>query len=627
MSFEYFNVLDPRLGCMEYVQKDLKFGLFKGGINTNWTQIKSNNASSSSVNWSFNTQSDKAIIDRRMYVKIQFEVAITGNAYTTTGGTNPTLTYYPLLNDQYDAPRAFPLESVTQTISCSINGGSLNCIYRDAMRAQERFNLDYDLQQYDLSQIPNFLDNYQLYQDGANGVLNPLGTYDDSAFKNLRGSFPYDEVINPITTSDENGTTAIVKFTVCTPIMISPFCYSSQKLESGLINVKTMAINYNLQQIERVWCHAIPQTVNGLQYIQNISSFEVKIVGAPYLLVNYINPPLLDANQYSINKPVYYNYFRNDVYINNPNQSVQSGKEVTVTNQAIQIGTVPKCIYIYVCRQQEDQDYSTTDTFLPITKLSLQYLNVSGQFSSMTQNDLYNLNVKNGYKGSWNEFVGKTYRLAQTSGENTLPYVPLCGGPIRISAEDLSIPDNLAPGVNTNSQLIYNVTFENVNPETINYQIVTIVCQEGIMTIDEGAMSTSIGFITSQDVIKTREGGKMMTYSQNKSLYGGSWMTNLKSFSEDVLGLLRKVKPALKVLAPHLVEVGEQFGYGQLKKRGRPKKGGLKSKSKSKSKGGSKKYRKSRSKSRGGIEAGQLYNTKIGGRLISRSDIKRRLGH
>ena len=300
--------------------------------------------------------------------------------------------------------------------------------------------------------------------------------------------------------------------------------YKSSHLERGLIGVKNMAVQFNFSagQLNRVWSHAVNAGVN---ITSAVCSIGPGTTAPPQLLVNYLSPPLIDMGE--IPKSVNYQYYKCETYVNDMNDTLLAGVNRTFTNNAIQLSTVPRCIYIYASRPNSSKTYETTDTFFRINSLSLNYLNVSGQFSSMTINDLYNMSVKNGCDLSWCEWAGQTNNISDGTTDG------LVGSVLKIDIGDLHIPSNVASGMNTNSQLSYSVNLQNVNTvDTLGVQLTTVLVYDGLMTIENGSMNTQIGIIDSNDVLQTRANGSWESdpKSMGQSLYGGSMFGKIGHF-------------------------------------------------------------------------------------------------
>jgi len=539
------NVLDPRLNCMEYVQSELKWGIFKGAEGMNQVQQQANSYSSSGITWNFNTQSDNVLIDRRLYAQVQFQYSVTG--------TSPI--GQPLLNTESDAPRAFPLASITNSCKVTINGQSMEVQYADALEGMLRYNAEHDLFNYDLSHTPNTLDNAQRYQDMVGGIRNPLSGLQNNSYEFGRGCFKMDSIVNPVSVDGVTPTTSTVTFTVVEPIFVSPLLYNADDLQSALIGVKNMGVQFSFKagQIDRIWSHAVNA---GVTITSSSANLGAGVTANPQLLVNYLTPPLVDMGR--IPRQINYQYYKVDTFINDQNSTLNAGASQSYTNNAIQLSTVPKAIYIWASLPNSSKTYQTTDSFFRINSLSLNYLNVSGQFSSMNEADLYNMAVKNGCKMNWVEFHGESTDL--TSATNTA----LCGAVLRIDVSDLHIPSNMASGLNTNSQLSYTINLTNVSPDNKAVQLNTVLVYDGLMTIDrqDGTCNTQIGVIDERDIIDTRTKGDWIDWKSAKGLYGGNFFTRMGHFVHDVG---RKAAKSLKEVLPVVrdaVELKKLLGFG-----------------------------------------------------------------
>lgn len=526
------NVLDPRLEAMKYGQEKLKWGIFKGCQGQNWVQQQANSYSTAGATWNFNTQSENVLIDRRVYAQMQFRIDFTG--------TSPL--GQPLLNDEADAPGAFPLGRITQSLKATINGTSFESQYADNLEAMLRFNNPFEQRHHDLSMTPSMLDKHALYEDGVGGVRNPLSTYDNGSYEIGRGAFRVNSLVNPVNAGAP--TTSTVFFTVTEPLLLSPFLYSCRNLQSGLYGVKNMGCQFSFKagQLDRLWSHAITPGVTFTSVIVSIGS---GATAAPLLLVNYLNPPLLDSIGEKPQAPVY-QYYKTDTYLNETGQSLAPNQTATITNNAIQLSTVPSSIYLWFTRPNSAKTYLTTDTAFRLNSLQLNYLNVAGQFSTMTINDLYALACKNGVELSWTEWSGLTQSYS------TGAIIGLTGGFLKLDVEDLAIPDNLASGVNVNSQLSITASITNINQsDTLAVQCNVVCVYDGLCTVVDGNAISQIGIISQADVVETRRSSEWVDFSKAQRMYGGNFMSKLAS--------LAKKAPAAIHAASSLLQ---QFGMG-----------------------------------------------------------------
>ena len=505
------NLLDPRLESLEPAQKQLTWGIFKGCEGQNAVQQQANSYSTAGVTWNFNTQSENVLIDRRIYARCQFQITFVGTAPLGQ----------PLLNTESDAPRFLPLAAVTQSLKVTINGSSVESQYADALTGLLRYNLDDHAKEIDLSMSPSTQDKYQRYVTGVGSVRNPLSNYQNSGKDTGRGAFVMDTLTNPVSPDAAvTPITATVLFTVTEPLLLSPMLYKSGDLQSGLIGVRNMGVQFNFAsgQLARIWSRS-PSA--GVTITSVTPAIGAGTTAPPSLLVNYLTPPL--SSQGSIPRQVNYQYYKTETFVNDMNVNLAAGANQTFNNNAIQLSTVPKCIYIWASRQNSTKTHLTTDTFFKINSLSLNYLNVSGQFSSMSLQDLYQMCAKNGCNLSWTEWSGRCQTIGGgPAGVGTLD--GMVGSVIKLDVADLHIPSNVASGMNVNSQLSYTVNVENVNRvDTIGVQLTTVIVYDGLMTVESGSMATQVGVISEADVVETRaDRNNFIPYSAATAVYGGS---------------------------------------------------------------------------------------------------------
>ena len=512
------NLLDPRLEALEPAQKELTWAIPKSCEGQNVVQQQANSYSTAGITWNFNTQSENVLIDRRVYARAQFQLTFVGTAPLGQR----------LLNTESDAPRFLPLAAVTQSLKVTINGSSVESQYSDSLLGVLRYNIGDHLKDVDLSMSPSAQDKYQSYSDGVGGIRNPLSNYQNSGKIAGRGCFDLDSIVNPVSPDAAvTPITATVLFTVTEPLLLSPMLYRSSDLQSGLIGVRNMGVQFNFAsgQLSRIWSRSPSAGVNLTSVTAAIGA---GTTSPPSLLVNYLTPPL--SSQGSIPRQVNYQYNKSETFVNDMNVNLVAGASQTFNNNAIQLSTVPKCIYIWASRQNSTKTYLTSDTFFKINSLSLNYLNVSGQFSSMSLQDLYQMCVKNGCELSWPEWSGRTITIGDGSRDG------MVGSVIKLDVSDLHIPSNVASGMNVNSQLSYTVNVENVSGATIGVQLTTVIVYDGLMTIESGSMATQVGVISEADVVETR------------AIYGGSiygQMGHLARIAKRGLDMACEAKKAL----------------------------------------------------------------------------------
>lgn len=515
------NVLDPRLEAMRYGQDRLKWGIFKGTQSQNWVQEAASSYSTAGIQWNVTTQGPKMLLDRRVYARVQFQMTFTGSV-----GEGQYL-----LVDASDAPRAMPLAAITNNLNMQIDGTGFSCVYQTVIEAMLRYNNPFQQRQYDLSQSPSMLDKHARYEDGVAGNRNPLAGYNDSAYEIGRGAFFLDSITQEVGPAGGGTVTSTVKFTVTEPIIMSPFLYSCRDLQSAFYGLNRLNAQFTFAagQLERIWSHAV---TSGISVTTKTVDIGPSSTSPPELLLNYLEPPLLDGIGENPVAPVY-QYYETETHISEVAKTAapSSGpgsNSVTVVVPSIQMPRVPSSIYLWFSRTNGTKTYNTTDTALRVDSLTLFFLGRSGQFSNATPNDLYAICCKNGLDLSYTEFRGLTQTLP--SGD----LIGLTGSYIKLDAEDLGIPDNMAPGVATGSSLSIQATVANVNQvETLSsIQINLVAVYDGLVTINNGKAIQEQGIVDSTIVIETRKNNDWVDFSKAQRMYGGSFWGKLGSLAK-----------------------------------------------------------------------------------------------
>jgi hypothetical protein len=149
---------------------------------------------------------------------------------------------------------------------------------------------------------PSAQDRYQQYIDGVGSVRNPLSNYQNSGKHTGRGCFELDSITNPVSPDAAvTPITAVVLFTVTEPLLLSPMLYRSGDLQSGLIGVRNMGVQFNFAsgQLSRIWSRSPSAGVNLTSVTAAIGA---GTTAPPSLLVNYLTPPLSSVRAQSLAK-------------------------------------------------------------------------------------------------------------------------------------------------------------------------------------------------------------------------------------------------------------------------------------------------------------------------------------
>lgn len=541
-------VKDPRT----IINNQRVYSILKAGKRTTLKPWTSTSVSSANINFQTPPPSSQIIVDRK--ITLTLPMRITFQATVAPG--------FRVFNKNYDAPRAFPIHSMIDTLQLTINNCGITQNMGEIIHALLRFNADRKLFAKDYSMTPSALDSSQSYGDLIGTVHNPLSMYGDSNYDDVsnRGGFSgFKLVSNPL-----NATNAPVVLTgvvdmICTEqIMLSPLYWGGEN-GSGFANVTSMdwVFNFiNQGAANRAWSHyndaAVSVITGSSVQFNNLTNFSFDI-NQPYLNITYITPD--DMTQINPQVPITYPFFSVDKYVTDTNNSLTAGASTILQSNNIQLSSIPRRIYIYA-RPSNAYYYSTpsaTDCYFAIKNLSIQFENYTGLFANATPYQLYEMTRKNHCNLSWSEWSGQgLYPVGGSSwNENSSQFA----GPGSIVcvefASDIGLDNDEAPGLGQgtyNLQLSVNIKNVNSSGEWNNVPIslYVIVVLEGSFTItNAGSALTQTAIISTRDVLDSKQ-NPIYNYLDVQEVNGGNFLSGLKDFGQKAYKGLSRANQYLK---------------------------------------------------------------------------------
>lgn len=555
------KVLDPRT----MLKNERKYAVLQSGKSVMYKAYTSNSISTSSIQFSCPPPSGNVIVDRKQYFTLPVRLTFTGP------GSNAT----NLIQPNRDAPRAFPISSSIDTLQVTINNTSVSINMADVIQPLLRFNTNESLKEFDYSSTPSYPDQSQNYSDLFSTNRSPLSFYGDQSDENPQGRAAF-----PFTIVSNSPTSAVVDMLLIEPLFLSPFFWGKGN-SAGFYNVNTMDFNISfLNNIgARMWSH---DNSLGTNVISSITAQFNGFTGTefsykpnvPQMLFTYISPQ--DTELISSFQQITYPYldttrFTTDIpAIAYSAAAVGAGQTVSTNN--IQLSTIPRRMYLLV-RPNNATLYGTsgwnyTDTYYGISNVNIQFNN-NLYLNSASQQQLYQLAVKNGVNYSYNQWTG--YPKYPVNSFASSPSIGGVGSIICLEyGSDISIDSPYeAPGVNGQYNLQVQANVYNADPtgahDAVPLSIVLIIVNEGSFTIPSlGRSITQLGVLSKADVLNAKQ-QQGISYSEIQDLYGGDFFTGLKDFGsqlwEGIKGAWPYIKEGLNIakeIAP-LVGLGEDM--------------------------------------------------------------------
>ena len=527
--------LEPELD----VNETRSFTSTNGGEIVNVLRYSAQNPNAGEISVRCFPPSTDIIADPRSWIEADFNIVFTGDS---------SVPGVPVLNiGATDAPRAWPLHSVTKTLSIDINGTAFSSQPQQWLQIAQRVGVyQKDLNTW-ASTVPTAVDNFQEYYDAANpnqplSIRNPLSDYNGGTQWSLgRGAHPIQVVSN----TDAG---AEVNFTTAEPILASPFFPNT----GGISGLSSMVVTYSLSNLRRIWSHgADPARSQITNMIVNITRFEVHM--------RWITPkPTFPIPSSLVVPYINYNVFSYG------NMALAAGASGQMTNTPFNVSSMPDKIYIMVKRSSAEQFnsdncYLYTDTACRIDNINIQLGGLSGRFSTYSVADLFHMSSNNGVNSTFADWYGSTNALGQLIG---------CGSFCCIDvARDIGCQTGSAPGANETPSLSVTATFTNFGSQARTVELLVIVKYSGLAIIPKGGSPTQVTApLTTSDVMTAEQSGDKEVHDLDQVMVGGKWWSKLGKAWKEVDRYLKKHNTISRLAsvagAPQAAEVAKVFGYG-----------------------------------------------------------------
>jgi hypothetical protein len=528
------------------VTDELDFGVYKGAQNFTPTIYQAISQSANNAVWNIAVPSETTVLDSRVMWKATITLKISSTATSPAGDDNYLVNY-----GSGDALAPFPLHQLCSTQSFTFNNNTVSLNTQDCLASILRFNDKRDIMRYN-STTPTMYDTYFNYSDiPANSSKNVLGSYSQSGVDNdflPRGA--YDVIVTSTTNKNDANygvqqpmpnagviNPVYVIFTVCEPLLMSPFTFGSMESKGF----------YGLQNLNAIFNFNSGNTIFRSVDIHNLNA-SVQVIGVENssLLFNMLTPhpstllPSRNILSY-LDMPRY-------IFTNLP--GINAGATQQMVGQNLQLNQVPDKLIIFVRKSMSGRTQYDSDSFLCIDQVNLSFNNSSGLLSNAQKEHLYNYSVSNGSNQSFQEFSGRA-NITQTATDTNPPNIsiPTSGSLLVLQmGKDVQLSDDwYAPSSLGTFNLAVTLSVRNqtsVDLSSNQIEMVVITVNAGCIAFERGTCSTYSGLLTKANVIQASE---QVPYSMTdiKRLIGGKGLMSTlnslgKRLAPKIPGLLKK---------------------------------------------------------------------------------------
>jgi len=554
----------PIYRCFESavdVDRPKKYIAYQGAQSAVYQKLNATSTANNQVVWQVTTPSVRTGINRQVYV----EFTISGDLIGRNGNAANNIS--AALADRVGV-RCLPIHSACDTMSLDLNSSRFSWNPRQTVHAlymcgATKFEKDgyYTM----TGSLPDQYSTLNHTEDPANTPFiggegaNPLRSAYDTQFYNR-------QTRNLLNYRYKVGAGSRFTITIVEPLMLPPLKSNSRDCPC-LYGINNFNLNLIFGDIGRLFSVAqLPEVDDAnFNFVRNIN-IDSAVLHLQYYTFNLAYPlprtPVWSCEDIinfrtqisSVGTPTYTNTGATFAKPILDSVSVNAVAASQVSN-TINLNQIPKAIYIFAKRRVGDDNQATTDTFLRMLKVSVDFNMRSGLLSTAKEEDLYYISRKNGYKASW----------AQCQHQGMV----LCLNP----AEDLSLGDDQAPGLIGQFNFQISVDFgypysyphdvvptnNRRSPITNNWDLEIVCVNEGCCWLGpDGILKTKFGVLTENAILDAPiEYGNYGNYTA-EGLYGGSFFGKLKSFVSKAAQHVKKYAPAVaKGLHAASAELGD----------------------------------------------------------------------
>jgi general stress protein YciG len=482
-DFKTALIQDPKLSQISDQQV---FGVRIGASNNTYQEFAAVSDSASSLIFNCQLPSESVVLSRDVTLRTKVKLSFTSQVADLEYGKDVCL-----------AP--FPLAMGMQSISSQINNSTVSLNLSDILPQLLCMNDSAIINKWQ-GTCPTLRDEVYLKYDDAQGCNNNpfanLCTAGYEQFPSPRGAHPAKlsvptEVSAPYTYE--------LTFETAEPLFLSPYIFGHPDYNlGGFVGINTVNVNCNMTAKPDRVLRSLTGKINdgSLRWGTTAESNPFKNDIKPALLLNFLSSQstqLIPARQVL----PYADFPR---YIT-PQSQFTSGV-INVNN--IQLNQLPDKFIICVRKKMSNMKSTDSDSFFPISNISVNLNNQSGLLSSASREQLWRMSVEAGSMQSYSEFRGKAY--GKTNGNSgTSSDVPTIGSLLVLDpAMHLSLPAMLTSG--SIGQFSFNIqlTVDQMGSESgIEVEAVVVCMNSGIMVNAAGSSAIYTGILTKEMVVAT----------------------------------------------------------------------------------------------------------------------------
>lgn len=572
-NIKLIRVREPRTD----LKGESTYAILEGAQNATQYQTAATAYSNGQATFNIPVPSDRAVLDRVVAIKVPFTATITANPGALTAASQP------IWNAGNDAVRAYPISAISGNVLANFNGVSVNVQPFLTTQPLARYNTYQRHYLGSRSIGPITTDPISTYRGAGgigtggagDGVLNPLAIYSSASpgSSEPRGEYSGIRILTNQSGSVGSNTCTITG-ELYEMMPLFPFIDDEDEQSQGITNLKTFTMTFTWQNLSRIFSHSLAQNASAPYTLATNSWGDVQVqLQQPVLLSTFLT--LKDSQR--IPEVVHYPFSQFQVFPTSSGASALGvGASVELVSNSIQLQNIPRKIYIFakmsdsvVLSGSNAAMPTYTDSFVPISNLSINWNNQTSLFGQASQAQLYTMSVSNGYSKSFNAFRGVTQVNSTVAG--TAPYnVGLEGSVICMTmGKDIGLTGDEYSGKTGTYNLQVRATVTNTDPLNLNCKpdLYILTVTDGILAMSKNGAKiyTGVGDVDVSDVPLSK-----LSYKELTKVYGGSFWDTLKSILSPINQIAKDTKigsklvSAIPVVGPIASTLLSSLGYSDM---------------------------------------------------------------
>jgi len=449
----FARVVDTRLEVSS--SNKVCYVLEEGSNVTSYIPLISSSHSTTNTTFNLNNIADFTCRDSRMVMELDVTLTL-----TLTNSTASPITAIQADNFGW---KQYPLNRCVQNIQHQINQASYTLNTNDLIDGITRVNMCPDDADFFDNTQPDYVDSYAK-STGSN--LSPLAPYSntlagDGVFKPRSLGW---KIVSGNTIAPSSTSSLVITGHLYEPL-ISPFNNVGKHDRSGLyaITGELIQIQWVTRLFDNMFAYAIPAGLT-------IATSVVSLGQQAKLNCIYLTPKDNLIKEIPPESITHYNDYT--VFTNKIATSVVAGAPLSgQSSQVVNFTNLPNKILVYARTSNASRTCATTDKYLSLLNLTCQFDSGLPQFASASQDQLYDISVRNGLTMPRGCFKQVPLNTASSEMSGTLYG---CGSVLVIDpALDLSIRP--ADSVASSGRFIFQVQNANfVNNTDVDFDEVTL---------------------------------------------------------------------------------------------------------------------------------------------------------